>query len=226
MAFRVFTIPGLGFTPAVFSKLDLAQEVEHLSWQVPNPKESLRAYACRMSETMGDLGEAPIAILGHSFGGILAQEIARHRQVDSVILISSMKSRQEIPLGMRAMAPIGMHLLFNRQVTLATLRFWGPLFGYGDKSEQALFRTMVSQQSNTTLRWQLRELSRWQGVELPHTTIDAFHGDNDRTLPFAAIKEPVKRIPGGNHMMVYGRHAELNPMIRECLQRRFSALPD
>ena len=224
MAFRVITIPGLGFTPAVFGRLDLGQPVSHWAWDEPQPSETLSDYARRVAPSFGPEDGTPIALIGHSFGGILAQEIAQQRSIQAVILVSSMKSRREIPLAMRAAAPLRIQHLFHRQTTLATLPLWGPWFGYDDPTERELFRTMVSQQSNRTLQWQLRELSRWQGVDLHGTTLDAFHGDRDKTLPFRKIQEPVARIPGGNHMMVFGRAEELNPLLRTCLQGRWDGL--
>ncbi len=224
MAPRVFTIPGLGFTPDVFSQLDLGESVRHLKWIEPLPGEHLSGYATRIATPIEALKPQSVVLVGHSFGGVLALQIAMQQPIHQVILISSIKTRREIPVWLRKAAPLKLDSLLSRQLVLKTLRFWGPPFGYAAGSEQALFRKMVSVQSNRLLRWQLRELSRWQGYieeanpsHSVETQISRFHGDRDRTLPFSRIKEPVHRIAAGTHLMVFNRADALNPLVRGAM---------
>lgn len=222
---RVFTIPGLGFTPDVFSQLDLGDSVRHLEWLEPLPEEHLSVYAKRIATPIEATKPQSVVLVGHSFGGVLALQIAMQQPIHQVILISSIKTRREIPLWLRIAGPLNLDSLLSRQLVLKTLRIWGPPFGYAAGSEQALFRKMLSVQSNSLLRWQLRQLSRWQGhteesspSHSAKTQVSHFHGDRDRTLPFSRIKEPVCRIAGGTHLMVFNRADTLSPLVRSAIR--------
>ena len=177
MPAHTFTIPGLGFTEELFGRLDLPG-TEHLSWLPPKRAETLAEYADRLAAPIRALNEPP-ALIGHSFGGIVAQEIAARHPVRCVVLLSSVKSRREIPPALRASAPLGLHLLFGTGITLRTFPLWARAFGYGAADDRDLFRRMVATQSSATLRWSLRALSRWKGVDCGATPIHHVHGDAD-----------------------------------------------
>lgn len=216
MGHQIFTLPGLGFTPEVFGRLELPRGTEHLSWLTPRSEEGLAEYASRMAGPLED-GAGAVTLIGHSFGGVLAQEIAAQIPVARVVLVSSVKSRAEIPFWLRAAAPLGMHHLFRRDLTLRTFRFWARPGGYTEAADQDLFRRMVATQDNRTLQWSLRELSRWRGVDCGSTVIHQIHGDRDRTLPFSRIAPPVTRVAGGTHLMVFNRSAEVGQHVSAWL---------
>lgn len=210
----VFLIPGLGFTGELFSQLDLEPAQLHsLKWIDPLKKESIAAYASRMAEPVRQSGQAPI-LIGHSFGGIVAQEIAAQVPVRRIILISSIKSHTENTLSFKAVAPLGLHHLFTRFLTLKTFRYWAKPFGYESPEEQDLFLRMVGAQHDTYLKWALKMLSKWKGVA-QNVPVTHLHGDRDKTFPFRRIQEPVHRIKGGNHMMVWNRAGEISEEIRK-----------
>ena len=172
-----------------------------LEWLEPLKQEPLQDYAVRMLESIGPI-KGPLVLIGHSFGGVMAQEVARLRPVSKVILVSSVQSRQEIPWRYRITDPLGIPHLFLKEPAIATLPIWGPPFGYKGE-EMTLFREMVNQQSNHLLQWSLRKFSRWQGVGPRNYPLVHIHGDNDKTLHYHLIGKVDYRIQKGSHMMVY-----------------------
>ena len=94
---KIYLIPGLGFDHRIFSKLNLEeQNIQYFNWIEPLEHESIRKYAERLAEDIVDDGERTL-LIGHSLGGILSQEIACFKQVGQIVLISSIKSRKELP---------------------------------------------------------------------------------------------------------------------------------
>ena len=211
--YRAVTIPGLGFTPELFARLQLRYPTEHLAWIEPRSKEPLAEYAYRLARPVREATSRPILLIGHSFGGIVAQEIAAQIPVAKLILVSSVKSRREIPFALRAVAPLRLHGLFGRGVTLRTFGLWGRFFGYRSKEVQDLFRRMVGSHSTQSLRWALHALSAWRGADCGDTEIHQLHGDADRTLPVSRIARPFVPIAGGTHMMVFDRATEVRTHI-------------
>ncbi len=218
MRFRVLLIPGLGFTSRLFERLALPGcTLQPIEWTVPHPGESLLAYSERLL-----LPHAPGAdtiLLGHSFGGIAAQTFAAYRPVAGIVLVSSIKRRDENTWFFRAVAPAGLHHLFRRTWTLRTLPLWGARFGYPKGPEQDLFREMVGTQDDRYLQWALRELSCWRGPATAIARTMHVHGTADRVFPFRRIRTPVQAIPGGTHLMVWNRAEEVGHTIASALSQ-------
>ena len=88
-------ISGLGADKRVFDFLDLsAYSLHHVNWIPPLPRESMAAYATRLLPQI--TSDKPV-LIGVSFGGMIALEIAKLVSVEKVILISSAKSLNAIP---------------------------------------------------------------------------------------------------------------------------------
>lgn len=211
-------IPGLGFTSAVYRKVDWGDHQPiMLEWLEPAAyDEPIQAYAQRMLDQIpGDPEE--LILIGHSFGGVMSQEIARFAKVKQIILISSIRSPEEIPWRYKIFAPLKLVFLFRRGPSILTLPLWGPAFGYKTSEEQALFREMVSSQSNKSLQWSFRQFSGWQAMPPSPTSVHHIHGTDDRTLPFSKLKEVDDVIEDGSHIMVFNRAKEVSQLIMQAL---------
>ena len=82
----IYLISGLGADRTIFRNLTFsdATNIHYLDWITPNANESLKSYALRMAETINQ--SVPFALVGLSFGGMLATEIANvlHPQLHGV----------------------------------------------------------------------------------------------------------------------------------------------
>lgn len=216
---KVYLIPGPGFDHRIFQNLELHEtEFEYLNWIEPLKNESLRSYAERFSNKMGGENSKEIVIIGHSFGGILAQEIAAIRPVDKIILISSIKSQKELPLHFRVVNPLLLQTFFSKEITEKTIQFWGKYYDYETPEEQSLIIDMVNKQSNYYLKWALRHLSLWTEPKiLIDTTLSHIHGKLDRTLPCRRIQNPVTIIEDAKHFMVYKKPKLISEIINKEL---------
>lgn len=95
MAQKYYVFSGLGADERVFKNLSFGEaEVEHIHWIPPLTTETLAQYAQRIAQRI----TTPHPVLvGLSFGGMVAVEIAKILPVEKVILISSAKTRDELP---------------------------------------------------------------------------------------------------------------------------------
>ena len=94
---HIYLISGLGADERVFSRLEFpaGYETHFLPWIQPlTPTEPIEEYAARMARRI--LHPNPV-LLGLSFGGMMSIEIARHIPVERVVLLSSVKQKQELP---------------------------------------------------------------------------------------------------------------------------------
>ena len=105
----IYLISGLGADARVFGELDLpGYEWKHLDWIEPVPGESLASYAYRLSGPIRDLN--PV-IIGVSFGGMVAAEMAVQRNWSRVLLIATVRCRSELPRYYRLAGFIRLHRL-------------------------------------------------------------------------------------------------------------------
>lgn len=215
---KVILLPGLGYSCDLFRQLQFPHlEPACLNWIEPQKDESLNAYARRFIEHYS-FPDEPIVLIGHSFGGILAQEIASFFPIQQIILLSSIRSRNELPMGFRIIAPTGIHHLFTKQVSFITLPFWGTSHGFDNKATRQLFRNMVDTYSNRYLQWALRSLSVWRSPKIPSSTdIIQIHGTLDRTFPLRLIKQADIIVEKAGHIMVYKQAEKLSKLILQKL---------
>lgn len=215
---KVILIPGLGYSCELFQRLHFPHlETRCLNWLEPQAGESLNAYANRFVVHYS-FPDEPVVLIGHSFGGILAQEIASLFPVQQIILLSSIQSRKELPMGFRIIAPMGIHHLFTKEASFVTLPFWGASHGFDSEETRQLFRNMVSTYSNRYLQWALKTLSMWRSPNIPSSTnITQIHGTLDRTFPVRLIQQPDILVEKAGHIMVYKQAEKLNKLILNTL---------
>ena len=104
----VYLMPGMAASPRIFEFLKFPEnfQVFYLSWFPPEKEETLENYALRMSLRVEQ--ENPV-LVGISFGGVLVQEMAKYIDCKKIIIISSVKSNQELPNHMKLAQITNVH---------------------------------------------------------------------------------------------------------------------
>lgn len=202
---KVYLIPGLAFDHRIFTKLDLRRvDYEFMPWIEPFKEERFEDYARRFTKDIPIQQYGGTILIGHSLGGMLCQEIARYRRIDKIILLSSIRSREELPLHFKIVSPFNLQRFFTKKITLKTFPLWAKFHDYQTTEEQNLFKDMIVKHSDEYLKWALGSLSKWQTPKVPpNTEIFRLHGKKDRTFPAKLIKEVDHLIPDAGHFMVY-----------------------
>lgn len=211
-----YLIPGLGFDHRIFEKLELPNyTLKYLNWIEPKPNETIQHYATRMAEKIDhDRGE--IILIGHSLGGVVSQEIACIIDVKKIFLISSIQSREELPLQFKIIHRFNLQKLFNKNFIIKSHDYWAANYGYKTQEEQDLFKDMIGKQTNTYLQWALKALSVWQTPNVPSCTqIIQIHGDQDKTFPVALMKKTNRVVKGAGHFMIYQEAKLLSDFIEK-----------
>lgn len=216
---RIILIPGLGYNCRIFENLKLSDfNTQCLNWIEPRPNEKLNEYSQRIFNQIDNYDDE-LVIIGHSLGGIVAQEIASVKKVDQIILISSIKSRQEMPWSFKIVKPLFLHKLFTKEMSINTLSFWGKNHGFETQNEKNLFNDMVSEQSNFYLQWALKSLSLWREPKIPNSTkIFQIHGTNDKTFPIKLIDKPNVVVKNGSHIFIHKQAKKATELITERIK--------
>ena len=211
---NIYLLAGLGFDFRIFENLNLnSPNINHLTWLEPLSNESLSDYVKRMARqiTIKDNN----ILIGHSFGGIIVQEISKIIPTEKVIIISSIKSKNEIPITLKFLKNVPLYKFFNQKIILATFPIWARAFGYNSEKGRALFIQMISNCTNSYFRWAMDKIVNWNGND--HTeNIIHIHGSRDKTFSIKKIKNPII-IPDGSHFMVFSKADEVSAVLNKIL---------
>ncbi|WP_052592101.1 alpha/beta fold hydrolase [Aureispira sp. CCB-QB1] len=216
----VYLLSGLGLDPNVFKHLTIhSDDIHHLKWLEPKKKESLESYALRMSEGIQLKGDNKLVLIGHSFGGVLMQEISKIITTDQIILISSIKAKKEKDAGMNFwMRTFPLHQLVTQKMVVNSFKSWGKKHGYQSQEAQAMFLHAAQQHSSYYFRWATSQIIAWESKDIT-TPIAHIHGTKDKTFAFKRIQPPLIAIEGGSHLMVFNKAAEVSQHINHILDK-------
>ena len=107
---NLYCMPGMAASPKIFEFISLPKpfKIHLLSWIPPLKNEPLTDYAIRMCERVTQIN--PI-LVGVSFGGVLVQEMSKYLPGCQVVIVSSIKSKDELPLSMKMAKKTNAHKL-------------------------------------------------------------------------------------------------------------------
>lgn len=217
---KIFAIPGLGVDGRIYQRLSSSfSPFEIIEWLEPHPNESLSAYSSRMAKPIRKHG-GPALLMGTSFGGMVAQEIAQIEKLEGLILLSTFKHTDQKPWYYPIAAKIPIYHLMKGKLRYQLLPYWAPLVGIREEEEQNLLQEMFMEASTKHRLWGAGQIVHWQPPELtiPYVHI---HGQQDRVFPIQNIHE-AEKIEGAGHFMVY-QQADL---VAQKIETWFDTLPD
>jgi pimeloyl-ACP methyl ester carboxylesterase len=211
---KIYLISGLGADERIFEFLDLGDcEPIHINWIEPRQNETIKDYALRLRVQIET--EKPV-ILGVSFGGMIATEIAKQIDYEQVILISSAKTKNEIPILYRLFGQINLHrfipIKLFKQANFVT--YW--FFGMKTKAEKKLLKSILTDTNSSFLKWAINSILKWDN-EYQITRLIQIHGSEDKILPKQNIIKVDYEIDKGGHLMIYNRANEINQILRRIL---------
>lgn len=217
---KIFLIPGLGYDNRIFQNIDFGEfDVEYLNWIEPLKNENISDYSKRLFTNWYNESEK-IIIIGHSLGGIVAQEIAKIYRIEKVMLIASIKSEKENPMHFKIFKYYGLNKIFTKEVCIWTVKFWGKNHGFETPKDKELFKNMLSRHTNTYLQWALKELAIWKSFNFPDITrLIQISGEKDKSFPIKLINNPTYKIEGGNHIMLYKQADKINKIVIDELKK-------
>ena len=211
---NVYFISGLAADKRVFKNIELPAGYTpyYLDWVMPRGNESLQEYAEKLTETMDP--SQPFVVLGLSFGGMLAIEIAKRFPAARAILISSAASPQNLPVYMRLAGKLRLHRIVPISIVkmaALTKRFLTD----ETKEEKKFLREMIRQSDPALIRWSMNAALTWH-AEAPGLRYIHIHGSRDGILPlkYAGATHVIR---GGGHLMILSRAKEINGILRQTL---------
>ena len=201
---NLYCMPGMAASPKIFEFISLPKpfKIHLLSWIPPLKNEPLTDYAIRMCERVTQIN--PI-LLGVSFGGVLVQEMSKYLPGCQVVIVSSIKSKDELPLSMKMAKKTNAHKLLPMQWinNLDNLSLF--VFGEGIKKRLALYQKYLSERNPDYLSWAIDSLVNWDKTEVLKNIIH-IHGEKDTVFPIKNLSHPFIKIKGGHAAIITQAH--------------------
>jgi pimeloyl-ACP methyl ester carboxylesterase len=161
----------------------------------------------------------PFNLVGNSMGGIMVMELIKHIHPEKVVLISSVKSRKEMPFILTHLKYTNAHKLLPGKGFIGFIQF-GSLFKNEILKVPGMRRLAVSMAKNNDpgfLYWCVNAIVKWKGKEDYRKDIIHIHGTKDEMFPYRNIKNAIP-VKGGAHSMLLIQHEEVNRLLAESLR--------
>lgn len=210
---NIYIFSGLGADERVFRNLDFSGfDVTFIRWISPTNNETIENYAKRLTKQI--LTENP-TLVGLSFGGIVATEVAKLIETEKIILIPSAKTQQEIPFYYRFAGRLKLHKLLPTRLLKYPnfLSYW--IFGAESKSDRKMLADILHDTDPKFLKWSIDQIVNWTS-QVRHSNLQHIHGTADRILPFCFVECNLK-VFGGGHFMTVNKAKELTQKLRSLL---------
>lgn len=212
---KAYFISGMAADSRVFRHIKLPEGYEpvFLDWIAPEKNESLQAYAMRMAERIHT--HEPFTLIGLSFGGMLATEIAKHYKPVMTVLISSIPLSTHLPGYFRTMAKLRFHKFVPIRLlksSAAAKRF----FTNETSEDKKLLWQIIRESDPAMIRWSMQAILSWKNDHMPDPVCH-IHGTRDEILPIR-YTQPTHAINRGGHMLVMDRADMVNDILQNALR--------
>ena len=209
---HIYFVPGLAASTEIFEYLELPPErfgIHYLDWLIPESQnESISNYAKRMCNR---ISHPDPVLIGVSFGGIMVQEMSKIIKNKKTVIISSVKSKNELPKRFRVAKATKAYKLFPTKAVTNLEKFAHYAFGDSIKKRVNLYRKYLSMRDKNYLPWAIYNVLHWQQEE-PLPNIIHIHGNKDGVFPIKHIKDSIV-IEGGTHVMILNKAQQISKLL-------------
>jgi pimeloyl-ACP methyl ester carboxylesterase len=212
----IYFVSGLGADARVFRLLKFeGYRPVHIEWLEPEKGETIAHYAQRLTAQIQS--PHPI-IVGLSFGGMIAVEIAKQIEVKKVILISSAKDKSEIPGYFKLFRWMPIHRIFPfKSLLWAVYWFAYWIFGSESSDERHLLKAILRDTDAHFLKWALHKVVTWNNEVIPDSLFH-IHGSGDRIFPIRYV-EVDHIIEKAGHLMIVNRAGLISALLEKIMSQ-------
>lgn len=203
---KIYAFSGLGADARVFEALEV--ELIVLDWVPPQKNERIESYATRMAALIPSA--EPCILLGVSFGGVVAVEVAKIIQPIHLVLISSIETDGEI----RNLFKFVGKLNLMKLVPITLLKYTQCLiYPFFEAQNKTLLKLIIKDTDWKFARWAIQVLCLWKNKTMyPHTI--RIHGDTDRLFP---IKNQNVYLLKGGHFVVVDQAQKIDEILKKVI---------
>lgn len=212
---HVYFMPGMAASSKIFEYIELPEtqfQIHYLEWLIPIDNELLSEYARRMSDK---IEHKKCVLLGVSFGGVLVQEMSKYLNVQKLIIVSSVKSKNELPKKMILAKVTKAYKLLPVQLLSNIDLFSKYVFGNNITKRMELYKKYLSVNDSNYLNWAIENMVCWDQAEAIPDIIH-IHGDHDPVFPIKNIGTCIV-VKNGTHIMILNKYKWFNEHLPKLI---------
>ena len=213
---HIYFVPGMAAGKEIFSNISFPEDsyiVHIIEWIIPDKKESIASYAQKMSLYVK---ESDSVLIGVSFGGVIAQEMSLFLNLKKLIIISSIKSKYELPKRLQFVKKTKAYKLMPTRIIHSESDLSKYAIGPKTKKKLSLYQKYFSVRDKQYLDWAIQKMISWNREKQVDNVIH-IHGDNDHVFPIKNIKDCIV-IPNGTHIMIINKYRWLNKNLPNLIE--------
>jgi pimeloyl-ACP methyl ester carboxylesterase len=216
---QVFFLSGLGADRRVFEFLDLSFcEPVFIDWIPPQQNETLEHYALRIKEAFIPENAT---VIGLSFGGMLATEIAKYDSSVTSIAISSAKTIYELPAYFRSGKFLRLHYWVSGEVQKRFMLKMKWLFGINSMEGTKIYKEIINDCNPDFNRWAIDAILNWKNIDVPQNIVH-IHGTHDKILPYKYVRCNYT-VQKGEHLMIFNQASIISDILKNTIpNKRFN----
>jgi len=158
---HIYFVPGLAADKEIFENISLPENLYTLhiiSWLIPSKKETMAQYAKRMA---GFVTEKNAVLVGVSFGGVVAQEMNSFLKLKKLIIISSIKTKHELPTKFKIAKNLRFYKLIPTRLFLTSKNYSRFALGPISKKGFKLYQDYLHIRDKRYLDWAIKNMLCW-----------------------------------------------------------------
>jgi len=208
---KIYEISGLGADKRVFDFLSLDTPLTPIEWIKPKENESVKDYSIRLSKVIET--NSGFALIGVSFGGLVAIEMSKVLHPKVTILISSAETKHELRNIYRFIGKTGLLKKLPKEVFDPPRNVAKYIFG---ADNHKLLNAIIDDTDLYFAKWAVNELVCWQNTEYLDNIV-RIHGAKDKLIPWRGEGKG-ELIDKGEHFMIVDKAAEISRIINEKIK--------
>ena len=212
---HIYFVPGLAADKEIFENISLPESLYTLhiiSWLIPSKKETMAQYAKRMAAFVT---EKNAVLVGVSFGGVVAQEMNSFLKLKKLIIISSIKTKFELPIKFKIAKRLKFYKLIPTRLFLTSKNYSRFVLGPISRKRLKLYQDYLHIRDKRYLDWAIKNMLCWK-QDIPLPGVYHIHGDNDLVFPIKNINNVIT-VQGGSHIMLFTKGHQVSRKIVDIL---------
>ena len=206
-------ISGLGADRRAFSRLGsfTSRDMDYVDWIRCNDNDSLHTYCLRLIDKYSI--EPSDILVGLSFGGMVAIEIARILGTKHVILISSLRDRADVKTFYATLLKLRLYRLIPNVRVAFMYPFIRIFLNVSSEEGQRIMDSMIQNHDLRFTKWAFARIAESKFEGITGTTIYNIIGTRDNLIkPWT--NENTVAIESAGHFMIFENHIRITEALR------------
>lgn len=214
---NLYFISGLGADSRAFSLINSFNGYQNifLEW-IPQKDEDIKSYANRLIKNISFSDKD--VIIGLSFGGLIAQEIAKQTPVKHIILLSSFRDIKDLKWFNQVLLNIRAYKLIPNKKIKFLDKFALKFFSIKSNEGKEGLLDMMNKTDPKFTKWALNEIQKSEFNKTDKPNLYNVIGTKDKLVKTWRQNKNNFFVQDGGHLMVYENAEEINYHLESILK--------